>query len=1007
MANPNSDPYHARRPSTLAVHHNYRDYDSSEIGNSSIESATTYTVHIPPTPDTHRRPMINIDTSSTSLSVMARPGPVGPGENRSDGSGSGLCQVRGCDARAMEDDPCRCGYRVCGECFKDAVEEGGECFGCKVAYEKESLGRLDRTLTVVDGNGRVESEFDSVEDGGVVDLGGEKERKALTRTVGIPGAIIGSYRLFIVIRIIAIVMFLQWRITNPNDEAIWLWGMSVICELWFSFTWILDQLPKLRPVKRTVDLDLLKEKFESPYSAGKSDLPGIDVIVSTSSDPPPLVTANTVLSVLAADYPVEKLSCYVSDDGGSLLTFEAMAEAASFARVWVPFCKKHGIEPRNPDAYFGLKRDPYKDKVRPDFVRDRRRVKREYDEFKVCINGLPDSIRRRSDAYNTHEEIKAMKKIKESGDDDEAFERVMLQPPTTDDPIHRSEPDDDSPNPTESDLRLPTLIYVSREKRAGYDHNKKAGEMNAIVRVSAVMSNGPFVLNLDSDHYVHNSQSLREGICFMIDGGGEDICFVQYPHRYEGVDPSDRYANRNSVFFDVNMRALDGIQGPVYVGTGCLFRRTAVYGFDPPEKRKNSSAAMAVSPVFESGSGQLSRSSTEMDSMEYDVVSMNVALIPKKFGNSSLFVDSIRVAAYQGLPLADHPSVNNGRARGALTGQREVLSSSTIGEAMNVISSWYEDKTEWGGKVGWMYGSITEDVVTGYRMHERGWRSVYCVTRPDAFRGIATINLTDRLHEVLRLATGSVEILFSRNNALLAGRKLKFLQRVAYLNVGIRPFSSIFLLVYCFLPALSLFTDKLIVPSLGVDFLIYLLIVTVTLAILAVLEIKWSGVALEEWWRDEQFWVIGGTSAHLAAVVQGLLKSIIGVEMSLNHTSKPSAKLKRDIDNDKSDEFAEMYLIKWTSLMIPPCTIIIVNIVGIAIGFSRTISSDTSRWENFTGSALFSLWVLVHLYPFAKGLMGKRGKTPTIVFVWSGLISICISLLWVALNPAPAKSRIG
>ncbi|KAK8980991.1 hypothetical protein V6N11_059681 [Hibiscus sabdariffa] len=84
---------------------------------------------------------------------------------------------------------------------------------------------------------------------------------------------------------------------------------------------------------------------------------------------PPLVTANTILSILAVDYPVEKLACYLSDDGGALLTFEALAETASFARVWVPFCRKHNIEPRNPEAYFGQKRDFLKNKVRLDFVR--------------------------------------------------------------------------------------------------------------------------------------------------------------------------------------------------------------------------------------------------------------------------------------------------------------------------------------------------------------------------------------------------------------------------------------------------------------------------------------------------------------------------------------------------------------------------------------------------------------------------------------------------------------
>ena len=69
----------------------------------------------------------------------------------------------------------------------------------------------------------------------------------------------------------------------------------------------------------------------------------------------PFVTANTILSILAAEYPVEKLSCYLSDDGGALLTFEALAEATSFARIWVPFCRKHNIEPCNHDSYFNIK----------------------------------------------------------------------------------------------------------------------------------------------------------------------------------------------------------------------------------------------------------------------------------------------------------------------------------------------------------------------------------------------------------------------------------------------------------------------------------------------------------------------------------------------------------------------------------------------------------------------------------------------------------------------------
>ncbi|KAG0491877.1 hypothetical protein HPP92_005275 [Vanilla planifolia] len=374
--------------------------------------------------------------------------------------------------------------------------------------------------------------------------------------------------------------------------------------------------------------------------------------------------------------------------------------------------------------------------------------------------------------------------------------------------------------------------------------------------------------------------------------------------------------------------------------------------------------------------------------------------MPRKFGNSTMLVDSIAVAEFQGLPLADHPSVKNGRPPGALLEPRPPLDAPTVAEAIAVISCWYEDKTEWGDRIGWIYGSVTEDVVTGYRMHNRGWRSVYCITKRDAFRGTAPINLTDRLHQVLRWATGSVEIFYSKNNALLASSRLKFLQRIAYINVGVYPFTSIFLVVYCFLPAVSLFTGEFVVQTLNVTFLVYLLIITICLALLSLLEVKWSGISLEEYWRNEQFWVIGGTSAHLAAVIQGLLKVIAGIEISFTLTSKSA-------NEDEVDAFADLYLVKWTSLFIPPLTILVVNIIAIFIGFSRTMYSIIPQWSKLIGGVFFSLWVLAHMYPFCKGLMGRRGRTPTIIYVWAGIVAITLSLLWIAISPPTNDSSSG
>jgi hypothetical protein len=69
-----------------------------------------------------------------------------------------------------------------------------------------------------------------------------------------------------------------------------------------------------------------------------------------------------------------------------------------------------------------------------------------------------------------------------------------------------------------------------------------------------VLTNAPFMLNLDCDHYINNSKAIREAMCFLMDPQlGKKLCYVQFPQRFDGIDRHDRYANRNTVFFDVSV----------------------------------------------------------------------------------------------------------------------------------------------------------------------------------------------------------------------------------------------------------------------------------------------------------------------------------------------------------------------------------------------------------------------------------------------------------------------
>ncbi|CAI5496803.1 unnamed protein product [Closterium sp. Naga37s-1] len=873
-------------------------------------------------------------------------------------------------------------------------------------------------------------------------------RRPLSRKVPVPSSMLNPYRFAVVVRFVVMILFFKFRVTNPNNSAFLLWLASVVCEIWFGISWIFDQLPKWSPITRETFLNRLSLRYEQegrPCELPQVDvfvyeqegrpceLPQVDVFVSTA-DPfkePPLVTANVILSVLAADYPVDKVACYLSDDGASMLTFEALMETANFSRLWVPFCRKHAIEPRAPEMYFAGGVDYLLGKVNADFVKERRRMKREYDEFKVRVDALGfqmhlkapfsyphppahtpspplspqreyDELKREYDEFKVRMNALVVKAQDSPRDgwtmpdgtawpgndrsDHVGMIQVFLQP--------NGETKDVNGDP------LPYLVYVSREKRPNYDHNKKAGAMNAMMRASALLTNAPFILNLDCDHYVNNSAAIREAICFLADPlKGGRVCFVQFPQRFDGVDKSDRYANHNTVFYDVNMKGLDGQQGPMYVGTGCVFRRQALYGFDPPPKTPTKRrTCCSLCPSWLSGrpspvrlpshlaAGRAAVGGTQQVGLGEDGAGAftyggrvkrrweegeEAALLPtrwhvKRFGLCHNFIMTVFDGVGGGMATED---------------PHEVLS-----DVILVISCGYEDNTEWGTSCGWVYGSVTEDIVTGYKMHTRGWRSVYCMPPRPAFKGSAPINMTDRLAQVLRWATGSVEIFFSQHNPVWADccSHLKPIQRIAYMNTALYPFTSIALTVYCFLPAISLFSGQFIVPNIDNWAVLYFLALFLSIFATALLEIRWSGVSLEEWWRNEQFWVIGGTSAHFAAVMQGLLKVVAGVEVHFTLTSKAS--------QDMEDELAELYTVRWTWLFLIPLTIIIVNAFAILAGVAHAINnwqstdstisgyghpikaptSNADQIGQLVGQVFFSVWVLLHLYPFTKPAMDAR-----------------------------------
>lgn len=86
-------------------------------------------------------------------------------------------------------------------------------------------------------------------------------RQPMSRIVPISSTQITPYRVVIILRLIILGFFLQYRVTHPVKDAYPLWMTSVICEIWFAFSWLLDQFPKWSPINRETYLERLALRF--------------------------------------------------------------------------------------------------------------------------------------------------------------------------------------------------------------------------------------------------------------------------------------------------------------------------------------------------------------------------------------------------------------------------------------------------------------------------------------------------------------------------------------------------------------------------------------------------------------------------------------------------------------------------------------------------------------------------------------------------------------------------
>ncbi|XP_073225704.1 cellulose synthase-like protein B4 isoform X5 [Cicer arietinum] len=589
--------------------------------------------------------------------------------------------------------------------------------------------------------------------------------------------------------LILLLLLLGYRIISINNYSFH-WFVALICELWFTLSWVFTISTQWNPALIKTYPHLLLQSVQ--------ELPPVDLFVTTADDElePPIITMNTVLSLLALDYPSHKLACYVSDDGCSPLIFYALQESSKFAKHWVPFCKKYKIQVRAPFRYFC---DDECTTNNEEFNHEWLRMKRMYEnlshKIEVDPKSIPSLLEGEFDVFSNTQRTNHPTIIKVIWENKEMVEDG-----------------------------LPHLIYISREKRPKQPHHFKAGAMNVL---------------------------------------------------YLGA-------------------GLAGLQGIFYGGTNCFHRRKVIYGLSP-------------------------------DDVE-----------------------------------------NEGR----IYSPNDINVTKAVEEATQVACYGYEYGTGWGKQVGWIYGSITEDVLTGLTIHKKGWRSELCTPDPVAFRGCAPIGGPTSMAQHKRWATGMLEIFFSKHCPIFGTifGKLSFRQFLAYMWIMNWGFNPVALVCYsCLLPYCIITNSNFLPKDWGICIPIALI---VTYMVYTLVEYLISGMTIRAWWNNQRMSLITPMNAGFCGFITILLK-LLGISNTIFDITKKDIPSSSDEVQDKD---ASRHTFDKSLVFLPGTTILLLQLTSIFIklfGFQPQGLSE--NYECGVAEMLCSVYWIMSYWPFLRGLF-ERGK---------------------------------
>ncbi|KAJ1383934.1 Nucleotide-diphospho-sugar transferase [Sesbania bispinosa] len=442
----------------------------------------------------------------------------------------------------------------------------------------------------------------------------------------------------------------------------------------------------------------------------------------------------------------------------------------------------------------------------------------------------------------------------------------------------------------------------------------------------------------DCDMFCSAPTSARQALCFHLDPKiSPSLAFVQFPQKFHNISKNDIYDSQHRSAYKVLWQGMDGLKGPVLSGTGFYMKRESLYG-------------------------NCKIKDTDLELRQY-------------FGTSNEFIKSLKQNCTSNLVTVGHTLVKE--------------------ETLLLASCNYEIGTKWGKEVGFLYGTVSEDVHTGFMLHCNGWNSVFCDPPKPQFLGNGTTNLNDLLVQGTRWSSGLLDNGLSRFCPLIYGPlRMSLLQSLCLAELTYFPLYCLPLWCFAVVPQLCLVYGIPLYPKVSDPFFFTFLLIFLSALTKHLVEVLSTEGTLRKWIIEQRIWMMKSITCHLYGCLDALLKKF-GLREA---TFMPTNKVK---DNEQIMLYQkDQYDFRTSNMFIVPMVALLtINISCFIGGIYRVLS--VGDWDKMLIQLLLPAYISVVNYPIIEGLVIRKDKgriSPSVVVASNILATIISSALYPLLN---------